>query len=314
MQSVNNDRHNLSSHHDAGQSDVARVLVVGEVLWDRFPNSTRLGGAPLNFAVHLKRLKHCPLLISALGTDSTGEEARRAIHALDLDATLIQSTNRFRTGDATVYIGPSGQTSFTIERPAAYDGVELSDGITNQLIAWNPSWFYHGTLFPSYPSSQELLFQLLRTLPNAARFYDLNVRPGFDRPDLIKNLLRSADVVKLNEEELQFVHECIGLPSDPEEFCRAGADRYNWRAACVTLGARGCAMLVAGDYVEADGFPVDVADTVGAGDAFAAAFLHGLISSWPPAKIAEFSNRIGAFVASIHGAIPDHTPDALFNV
>lgn len=314
MQSVNNDRHNLSSHHDARQSDAARVLVVGEVLWDRFPNSTRLGGAPLNFSVHLNRLKHSPRLVSAIGTDATGVEARRAIHVLDLDASLVQSTSRYRTGSATVHIGSEGQTSFTIERPAAYDGIKLSDGITQQLIEWNPSWLYYGTLFPSYPSSRELLFRLFRTLPHAARFYDLNMRPGFDCPDLIETLLGSAAVVKLNEEELRVVHAFTGLPAEPEAFCRAGVDRYHWRAVCVTLGVRGCAMLVTGDYVEADGFPVDVADTVGAGDAFAAAFLHGLISNWPAAKIAEFSNRIGAFVASIHGAIPDHTPDAILNI
>jgi len=100
---------------------------------------------------------------------------------------------------------------------------------------------------------------------------------------------------------------------DPEGFCREGSARYHWRAACVTLGARGCAMLARGDYVQAGGFPVDVADTVGAGDAFAAAFLHGLVANWPVAKIAEFSNRVGAFVASVHGAIPDEIPDSVFD-
>jgi len=314
VKSVNNAAHHLSLQDDGVQAvDGGRVLVVGEVLWDRFPTSTRLGGAPLNFAVHLKRLKHRPLLVSGLGADSPGEQARRAIQALGLDATLIQSTDRFGTGNATVHMGPSGQPSFMIERPAAYDAVELSREITSQLIDWNPTWLYYGTLFPSYPRSRDLLFELLRALPHATRFYDLNVRPGFDRPDLVEKLLRSAQVVKLNESELQFVHECIGLPADPEGFCRVGAERHQWRAACVTLGARGCAMLVSGEYVQADGFPVDVADTVGAGDAFAAAFLHGLISNWPATKIADFSNRIGAFVASIHGAIPEQTPDGMFD-
>jgi fructokinase len=126
--------------------------------------------------------------------------------------------------------------------------------------------------------------------------------------------LRTADVVKLNAEELQFVHELVGLPSEPDEFCRVGCDQYHWRAACVSLGARGCAMRVDAEYVEAEGCPVDVADTVGAGDAFAAAFLHGLISEWPVAKIAEFANRIGAFVAGSHGAIPDQTPDAILDI
>jgi fructokinase len=291
----------------------ACVLVVGEVLWDRFPDSTRLGGAALNFAVNLHRLKHFPRLVSAVGTDPAGKEARRAIQDLGLDSSLVQSTDRLATGYATVHVDLSGHPAFTIERPAAYDAVEWSDGVADALSGWNPSWSYYGTLFPSYPPSREFLFQLLRALPDAARFYDLNLRRGFDRPDLVETLLRAADVVKLNEAELRFVHECLGLPSDPEQFCRVGAVRYDWRACCVTLGARGCAMLVADEYVEADGFPVDVVDTVGAGDAFAAAFLNGLISNWPAARIAESSNRLGAFVAATHGAIPEGAPDISFN-
>jgi fructokinase len=124
---------------------------------------------------------------------------------------------------------------------------------------------------------------------------------------LVTRLLRNADVVKLNEEELERVQEFTGLPRAIETFCREGANRYGWRAVCVTLGARGCAILAHGDYVESQGHAVAVADTVGAGDAFAAAFLHGLISEWSASEIAAFANRVGALVASRHGAIPAWT-------
>lgn len=313
MKSDNNAAPNLYLQYDVQNGSGTRILVVGEVLWDQFPNSARLGGAPLNFAVHLKRLRHTPRLISGVGTDARGEAAMQAIRALDVDAALVQSSSRFSTGSARVQIGTAGQVSFTIDRPAAYDAVELSDAIVRDLVEWGPTWLYYGTLFPSHPHSREVLFAALAALPHAARFYDLNLRAGFDCPSLIADLLRSADAVKLNEEELQFVHDYVDLPAEPEAFCREGSARYDWRAVCVTLGARGCAMLVDNDYVRAEGFPVDVADTVGAGDAFAAAFLHGLIANWPVAKIAEFSNRVGAFVASVHGAIPDEIPDTVFD-
>jgi fructokinase len=283
----------------------ARALVVGEVLWDRFPDATRLGGAPLNFAVHFNRLQHAPLLVSALGTDAPGEQARLAIAALGLDTTFLHFTDRFSTGSAVVRIGPGEQTSFAIERPAAYDAVELSEGGIRQIVAWNPTWFYYGTLFPSCTQSRSTLYQLLNAVPNAARFYDLNLRPGFEAPPLVDELLRTADVVKVNERELQFVHERLDFPPDPEGFCRAGFERYQWRAACVTLGARGCAMLLGEDYAEAPGFHVAVADPVGTGDAFAAAFIHGIVSDWPVADVARFSNRVGALVAATRGAIPD---------
>ena len=191
-----------------------------------------------------------------------------------------------------------------IERPAAYDAVEISDAVLAQIVQWKPSWCYYGTLFASRAQGRHVLQQLLDALPGARRFCDINLRPGFESRELACDLLHLADVVKVNERELTLVRDWLGLPADPERFCRAGAARFGWQAACVTLGARGCAMLVGDDYVEAAGVPVAVADTVGAGDAFAAAFVHGLIAGWPAPKVAEFSNRAGAMVASVPGAIP----------
>ena len=118
----------------------------------------------------------------------------------------------------------------------------------------------------------------------------------------------AGNISKLNERELQFAHDHLELPRAPEAFCRAGSKRYGWTAACVTFGSRGCAMLVGDDYVISPGVPVRVADPVGAGDAFAAALVHGLASAWPAARIAAFANRVGASVAGTHGAIPDVVP------
>ena len=92
-----------------------------------------------------------------------------------------------------------------------------------------------------------------------------------------------------------------------EDFCRGYAREFGWSAMCVTRGARGCALLIGNEYVEADGYAVNVADTVGAGDAFAAAFVHGLGSRWPIGEIADFANRVGALVASRSGATPAWT-------
>jgi fructokinase len=295
------------SIQDPPPRDVVRAhaLVVGEVLWDIFPDATRLGGAPLNFAVHLTRLGHVPRIVSAVGRDALGDTASAEITSLGLDTTLLQLSTTFNTGTASVRLGPDDRTSFVIERPAAYDAVEISDAVLAEIIRWKPSWCYYGTLFSSRAQGRQVLQRLLDALPDARRFYDINLRPGFESRELACDLLRLADVVKVNERELTVVRDWLALPAEPERFCRAGAARFGWQAACVTLGARGCAMLVGDDYVEAAGVPIAVADTVGAGDAFAAAFLHGLISEWPASKVAEFSNRAGATVASLPGAIPD---------
>jgi len=286
-------------------SALPHVAVLGEVLWDVFEHSRRLGGAPLNFGVHARRLGHPVTLISALGADEPGEEAAEVIASLDLDTRFLQKTSRFPTGTAQVSIGSGGATQFTIQRPAAYDAVDLSTLDLELLQQDAHGWFYYGTLFASTDRGKNVLHQILRALRGATKFYDLNLRPGFDSPKLVRELLQSADVIKLNEEELQRVHEFAGLPLNVEAFCLEGSDRYEWQAVAVTLGDRGCALLAGGHYVEAPVHAVDVVDTVGAGDAFAAAFMHGLSLNWPAAEIACFANRVGALVASRHGAIPD---------
>jgi len=268
------------------------VAVLGEVLWDVFEHSRRLGGAPLNFGVHARRLGHPVTLISALGADEPGEQAAEMIAALDLDTRFLQKTSRFPTGTAQVQIEHSGVTQFTIPRPAAYDAVDLSAHDLELLKQDAHGWFYYGTLFASADLGNSVLHQILRALPEAAKFYDLNLRPGSDSPKLVCELLQSANVVKLNEEELQRVHEFSGLPLNIEAFCREGSARYGWQAVGVTLGDRGCALLAGGHYVEAAVQPVEVVDTVGAGDAFAAAFMHGLSLNWPAAEMLTSNDRV----------------------
>ena len=283
------------------------VAAVGEVLWDIFPNSIHLGGAPLNFGVHARRLGHPVYLISAVGDDARGRQAARDISTLDLDTTFLQTSASMPTGTATVSVSSEDRNSFQIHRPAAYDAMEFTDQDAERLKRTQPRWLYFGTLFASMPKGRGVLDRLIQSLDDTFAFYDLNLRPSADSPELVKHLMEQADVVKLNEEELNRVQEFSGLPSSIEGFCREGAARYGWRAVGVTLGARGCALLAHDTYIAKEGRAVDVADTVGAGDAFAAAFMHGLDADWPLRDIATFANRVGALVASRCGAIPDWT-------
>jgi fructokinase len=287
------------------QANSTRIVVLGEILWDLFPDCARLGGAPLNFAVHASRLGYETSLISAVGDDDLGRRAHQAIKEMGLDTSMLQTDTRWKTGTAFVELDPSGHPTFTISRPAAYDAAQLTEEEMRRLTTWAPAWLYYGTLFPSLGEGRSTLLRLLRALPQTMRFYDVNLRPGFDSPALVTELLALANVVKLNEAELQEVSRFAALPSDMEAFCRAGFERYGWKAICVTLGARGCAILAGNEYLVAGSYPVEVADTVGAGDAFAAAFLHGLSRQWGIEEIAAFANRVGAIVASRAGAIPD---------
>jgi len=279
--------------------------VVGEVLWDVFPQSVRLGGAPLNFSAHLRRLGLNPILVSALGRDERGEKAAREIAALGLDGRMIHWSEKWETGSASVALDIDGQPGFRIFRPAAYDDLCLTESELGMLAALKPSWLYYGTLFPSTAEGRATLGRLLQAMPDAIRFYDVNLRPGFESLELVSELLAIADVVKLNEDEAGAVALHLGLPSEFEAFCRRGAERFGWRAACVTLGERGCSVLTGAEFARAEGEKVEVADTVGAGDAFAAAFVYGLTQQWHAQRIATFANRVGALVASRAGAIPE---------
>jgi fructokinase len=293
---------------DSGDATQARPLVIGEVLWDVFPDSTLLGGAPLNFAIHARRMGHAPLLISAVGEDDLGRRAVREIQSLGLDVSLLQRTQHSPTGCAYVSLDPCGQAVFRIERPAAYDGVILSAEEIQTIRRLSPDWLYFGTLFSCRQESRAILFELLRLVPDATRFYDVNLRSGFDSLPLVGELLDQAEVVKMNQDEMHAIRQQFALPAKTEAFCAAASERFGLNAVCVTLGSRGCAIFANGEYTEHSGYHIEVVDTVGAGDAFAAAFLHGLASKWDVTKIAGFANRVGALVASKPGAIPDWTP------
>jgi fructokinase len=175
------------------------IVVLGEVLWDDFEHSRRLGGAPLNFAAHASRLGHDALLISAVGADLLGEEAFEAIRGLGLSTAFLQKAARFHTGTARVHPRPDGQTRFVIERPAAYDAVSISDREIERIVSQAPEWLYCGTLFASNSMGEASLNRLLHALPAAERFYDLNLRPDCYSAALVARLLRIANVVKLNE-------------------------------------------------------------------------------------------------------------------
>ena len=213
------------------------IVIVGEVLWDVFPDSVSLlGGAPLNFSAHARRLGLHPILISALGCDDLGHRAAAEIQAAGLDMSLIGRSPKWTTGRALVTMDANGQPHFQIPRPAAYDDLKLSDDDLSELQKMQPSWIYYGTVYASLAEGRATLKRLLEALPHATRFYDVNLRPGGDRLDLVGELLAAAQVVKLNESEAERVIKYLDLPESLEAFCRQASARFGWRAVCVTLG------------------------------------------------------------------------------
>ena len=155
------------------------------------------------------------------------------------------------------------------------------------------------------PQAKQLTYRLIDSHCGARLLYDVNLRKDSYTAPLVRELMARGQVVKLNEDEAAAIDQMFGRASRSlEDFCRVYASEFGWQSACVTRGEKGCAMLVNGEYVEASGYTVQAQDTVGAGDAFAAAFVHGLSLQWPPAEIADFANRVAALVASRPGGTP----------
>ena len=258
------------------------LLSIGEILWDLIGDDRHLGGAPFNLAVQAQRLGHNVAFISAVGDDELGRAAIVAAQAQGIATDHIATVKDAPTGMVTVAVDSKGQPSYTIHRPAAYDCIPA------RPIAFNPDWICYGTLLQTAPAMRQRVCELMAAFPRARHFCDVNLRPGSYTPELVAALMRCATVVKLNEDEAEMVERMLG----PQQ----------WSLACVTRGPAGCTVIMNGTRYDCPGYPVKVADTVGAGDAFSAAFLHGLDQGWPPMKIGDFANRVGAEAASRHGA------------
>ena len=284
------------------------VISIGEVLWDIVGQEEHVGGATFNFSAHLSRLGHSVSFISAVGKDQRGQKVIDRMSHLGLTAEYLSVDKDHQTGTASVALATDGQPKFVLHRPAAYDFPQLTAAQRDQLFSRPVDWIYFGTLHQIHSQAREVTADLLDNASPARSFYDVNLRTDGYTPALIHELMTRATIVKLNHEEVEAIAHMFDTRHDSlEKFCRNYSALYKWEGVCVTRGSLGCAVFMDGQYIEAPGYPVQVLDTVGAGDAFAAAFLHGLGKGWPTPTVADFANRVGALVASRRGAIPDWT-------
>jgi fructokinase len=288
------------------------VVGVGEILWDLIGGAEYLGGAVLNFSVQLARLGHRVSLVSAVGDDARGRLALAQARDLGLATRFIRTVPDQPTGIVTVTVDDGGQPSYVIHRPAAYDFAALDEADFAALASPAPEWIAFSTLHSMHPNARQLVRAVIDRFPNARRFYDINLRRDSYTRELIASLLEVANIVKLNDAEVGMVARMFETPETTlEAFCRSYAGRFGWQGVCVTRGGEGCALLLGREYVEAPGYHVKVADTVGAGDAFAAALVHGIQAGWPAGEVADFANRLGALVASRRGGVPAWIMDEL---
>jgi len=280
------------------------ILVgLGEILWDLLPTGRQLGGAPANFAYHAHALGAEARLVSRIGGDALGEAAREQLAALGLSLEALQVDPILATGTAGVSLTADGQPHFTIHEPAAWDALEFSPASRHAVADAHAVCF--GTLAQrGGPSRATLRALLSATPPFALRILDLNLRQHYFSRAVIEDSLALAQILKLNDGELAQLASLLDLSGDARAQMARLAERYQLRCVACTRGAQGSLLFAAGAWSEHPGIPTEVVDTVGAGDAFAAAMTLGLLAGWPLEEINHRAVALATYVCTQRGATP----------
>lgn len=313
------------------------VAGLGESLFDLFPDGARLGGAPLNMAVHCRQLlsglgaEQLPVkMISRIGQDPLGEQIVRALDEYGVDTSLIQRDPQLESGTVEVTLA-QGQPSYRISQPAAWDAIEWTPQLAAEAGRCVAVCF--GTLAQRDQRSATAMARFLRAAPESIRLLDINRRPPFDRPEVLLESLRLCNQLKCNHQELVWLADLLGIKRARSEsgsvcaadFSSTSWDETSWATAdwselaervrvetgcqrlLLTRGSQGCLLLTEQGRFEAEVPRLDVAadaDAVGAGDATAATLLVTQLLGWPAAATVRAANLVGAFVASRPGATP----------
>jgi fructokinase len=280
------------------------IVGLGELLWDLLPTGKQLGGAPANFAYITSLLGDEGIPTSRLGRDVLGEEAILRLRELGLPTAFIQEDADHPTGTVQVEVDATGQPRFDISESVAWDFLE-----------WTPQWqrlaqqadaVCFGSLAQRSEHSRATIRRfVLASQKNAVRVFDVNLRQNFYTAQVLAESMRLASVVKVNQEELPKVMRLFELEHHSEEdSARHLLSLHELKLVCITRGDSGSLLVSADECSEHRGFRVKVADTVGAGDAFTAALVHGYLRRMPLVQINESANRLGAWVSSQSGATP----------
>lgn len=274
-----------------------KIACFGEVLWDVFPDTKKLGGAPLNVAYRLHSFGAEVSMISAIGEDPLGVETKAALETLGMDLTNIQ-TNKLPTGQVTVTLDDGGSPSYTINEHVAWDAIKATKEATASVKAADALIF--GSL-AFRESANQLEFEKLLEV-STYNVFDLNLRsPHYDL-DVVIALMEAAHFIKMNDEELELITTLMDLSADDlagelKEIAKAS----NTETVCVTLGAEGAMLLHKDKIYTQIGFTTTVADSVGAGDSFLAGLVFGLLSNETPEDSLEIACALGSLVASKNG-------------
>lgn len=276
------------------------IVSFGEVLWDVFPSGKVAGGAPMNMAYHAKSLGCDVQMISAVGNDDLGKELITFLENKGIPTDLIQTNYTFPTSTVQVTLNERGSASYHIAQPVAWDFIYPDEARITAVEQADILLF--GSLVCRDQYSRKTLFELIEKAQKTV--FDVNLRAPFYSQSLLESLLEKSDVVKVNDEELDIITQWYGVKENVAAQMELVMNKFNIKTLVMTKGKHGAFCRHKNELVSQTSFPVEVTDTVGAGDAFLGAFITYMLygKSWQ--ECLEIACATGALVATKSGGTP----------
>jgi fructokinase len=280
------------------------ITSIGEILFDIYPNHKRLGGAPLNFIYHVKKLTDSGNIISRVGKDVLGNKAINDLKHSGLSFEFIQHDNLHPTGMAIVHLDDSGIPNFKIDTDSAYDFIEMNDENENLIIA-DTDCLYFGTLAQRSNLSRKTIQSFFNR--GLKYFADLNLRQNFYDEEILNSSLKSADFIKVNYEEMHILNDMILQGEyNTEKVAYELMEKFEINMIAVTRGKDGSSIFENGKRYDHSTVDVKVVDTTGAGDAFAAVLCVGYLHGLEIPYINKLANDFASEICQFEGALPKY--------
>lgn len=280
------------------------IVVVGEILIDRFPEYERVGGAPFNFAYHLKQMG-CPVrFITRIGDDADGRHLLHQLAEHHFDLEDVQIDTQHPTGLVKIELDYQGVPQFDICKEVAYDFIDFS---SVPPIDWSATrMIYFGTLAQRTQHGFRQYQQILMNKPSSTLgFCDINLRAPHLNRDAIKASLHKADILKLNNDELNRIGTDHQGPQTQEALIQWALKTFDLQLLALTSGDKGSRAITDQEDLSAAPIPVDhIVDTVGAGDGYAAVLAVGLLNGRPLARTLQLATEFAAHICTLPGAVP----------
>ncbi|WP_281233082.1 carbohydrate kinase family protein [Flavobacterium gelatinilyticum] len=280
------------------------VYCYGEVLWDIFPEGARAGGAPFNVAYNLMRMGIDSHMISRVGNDKLGDDLMAQLKNWNIPIDDSQIDLEYSTGTVIAHIDEHNEAHYDILKPVAWDYIHPREDYPKKVS--EASAFVFGSLITRNETSRNTLFQLLESAQ--LKVFDVNLRPPHYSIPIINDLLKKADIVKMNKAELKLILEFLGKSYiDEDDAVHYVQDQFDVKEVLISKGSKGALYYNGNAKFEAPAVSITVEDTVGSGDSFLAGFLSKRIIGAADVEILNQAVALGAFITSKKGACPDYT-------